>query len=175
MHSTFAKFDLSDNFVRQQRYYKMAYNRIFTLLAAVAVLFLAGCEKNTPEATAEKFLNAFYHMDYDKARSVSTDKSVEFVNQIEQFAIQQPDSTKQNAKLIKVNILNMDVNEEAGTAVATYTESSTPGVEQKLKMVKQNGKWVVNHTKLDYIGDEKEEEEAPAPAPVADTAATTQQ
>lgn len=151
----------------------MAYNRIFTLLAVVAVLFLSSCEKNTPEATAEKFLNAFYHMDYDKARSVSTEKSAEFVNQIEQFAIQQPDSTRQNAKLIKINILNMDVNEEAGTAMATYTESGTPGVEQKLKLVKQNGKWMVSHTKLDYIGNEKDEEEE-APAPVADTTAAQQ-
>lgn len=145
----------------------MRYNRFIAIFAIAATFAFVGCSENTPEATAKKFLNAFYHMEYEKARQVSTEKTIQLVNLWEQFSLQYPDSAKQNAKKIKVEILN--VQEDGDNAVATYTVSTEPG-EQKLKLTKQNGKWLVNDSKQDTAYEE-EEEQAAEPTPViTDTA-----
>ncbi|MCB0697004.1 MAG: DUF4878 domain-containing protein [Chitinophagaceae bacterium] len=133
----------------------MRYNRFIAIFAALLMLGLASCTDNSPKAVAEKFLNAFYHKDYEKARSVSTEKTIELVNLMEQFSIQQPDSVKQNAKLIKIEIV--DVKEEGDKATVIYTASNEPG-EQKLRLEKQNGKWLVSHSKQDDLDEEPSEE-----------------
>lgn len=147
----------------------MIYNRFITLVAAVMMLGMVSCSDNSPKGTAQKFLTAFYHMDYEKARQVSTPKAIELINLMEQFAVNQPDSVKKNAKKIKIEIL--DVKEEGNTATVTYTESSSPG-EQKLKLEKQSGKWLVSHSKEDDIEDEPTEpvvEQAPPTNPTDTT------
>lgn len=140
----------------------MTYNRILTFIAAIMMLGMVSCADNSPKATAEKFLNSFYHMEYEKAREVSTEKAKELVNLMEQFSVNYPDSAKQNAKKIAINIL--DVKEEGDNATVTYTVSSEPG-EQKLKLVKQNGKWLVSHSKEDDI-EEGNTPAEPAAQPV---------
>lgn len=134
-------------------------NSRLAIIVVVLALSLSACSDNSPKGTAEKFLNAFYHMEYDKARQVSTEKTVELVNLMEQFAMQSPDSTRQNARMIKVEIIN--VQEEGDNAVVTYTTSNEPG-EQKLKLVKQNGKWLVNDSKQDAVYEEEQSETPPA-------------
>ncbi len=135
----------------------MRYNRLIAFFAAVLMLGMAGCMDNSPEAVADKFLNAFYHKDYDKARQVSTEKTIELVNLMEQFTMQQPDSVLQKAKLIKIDIL--EVKEDGDKATVTYTASSMPG-EQRLKLEKQNGKWLVSHSKQDDMDIDATDEEA---------------
>lgn len=148
----------------------MTYNRILTFIAAIIMLGMASCADNSPKATAEKFLNSFYHMEYEKAREVSTEKAIELVNLMEQFSVNYPDSAKQNAKKIAIDIL--DVKEDGDNAVVTYTVSSEPG-EQKLKLVKQNGKWLVSHSKEDDIEEDATPAE-PAVQPVIEPVAPTQ-
>jgi hypothetical protein len=140
----------------------MIYNRIMTLVAAIIIFGMASCTDNTPKGTAEKFLNAFYHMDYETARQVSTPKAIELINLMEQFSLQQPDSARKNAKKIKIELL--DVKEYGNTAIVTYTESSSPG-EQKLKLEKQNGKWLVSRSKEDDIEEDSATEPVIEQAP----------
>lgn len=109
-------------------------------------------------------------MEYEKAREVSTEKAIELVNLMEQFSVNYPDSAKQNAKKISIDIL--DVKEDGDNAVVTYTVSSEPG-EQKLKLVKQNGKWLVSHSKEDDIEEDATPAE-PAVQPVIEPVAPTQ-
>lgn len=148
----------------------MKYNRIITLAALIMLLGVTACSDNSPKGTAEKFLNSFYHMEYAKAREVSTPKTIELIDLIEQIAVLKSDTARQNAKKIKIEIL--DVKEEENTAVVTYTESSSPG-EQKLKLVKQSGKWLVSHSKEDEVGEEETSEpmieQAPPTTPTDST------
>ncbi|MGN6477695.1 MAG: hypothetical protein ACTHKV_10755, partial [Flavipsychrobacter sp.] len=65
---------------------------------------------------------------------------------------------KQNAKKIKVDI--KDVKENGDKAVVSFTTSEMPE-EKQLNMVKQNGKWLVNLTKNDNLGDEPDNTAAP--------------
>lgn len=129
----------------------MSNNRLILTVIAVLVLGFTACQDNSPKAVAEEFLVSFYHMDYERARAVSTEKAGELVNLMEQFSAQQPDSVKQNAKKIGIEILN--VKEDGDNAEVTYSVSSEPG-EQTLKLVKQNGKWLVSHSKQDDIDDQ---------------------
>lgn len=132
----------------------MKHTRFLLIPFLVLLLGLTACNNDSPEAVAKQFLNSFYHMEYDKAREVSTDRAIELVNLMEQFSAQQPDSTRQNAKRIGIDIL--DVKEDGDNAVVTYSVSTEPG-EQKLKLVKQNGKWLVSHSKQDDIEEETTE------------------
>ncbi len=135
--------------------YKM--NRLVTVFIAIALIIsFAACSDNSPKAAAQQFLTSFYHMEYEKAREVSTPKTKEMVDMIEQFAINYPDSTKQEAKSIKVEIL--DVKEDGDKAVATYQLSNEPG-QQKLNLVKQNGTWLADFSKLDNVPEVDEETE----------------
>lgn len=137
--------------------------RIATALEIVVALIilvgLAGCNSNSPKATAEKFLNGFYHMEYDKAREVSTEKTKSLVDLVEQFSVASPDSVKKNAKKIAIDIT--DVKEEGDKATVTYKISSEPG-DQKLDLVKVNGKWMADFSKENNMPAEEE-------TPVVDT------
>lgn len=117
---------------------------------------LAACSSNTPESTAKKFLEGFYHMDYEKAREVSTEETKNLVDLVEQFSVSYPDSAKQDARNIKIDIV--DVKEDGDKATVTYKTSSEPG-EQKLEMIKENGKWLASFSKQDTIDDEAELQE----------------
>ena len=148
----------------------MFKSRIIQALVAVifAVSFTA-CNSNTPEAAAEKFLTGFYHMEYDKAREVSTEDTKSLVDLVEQFSVSSPDSAKKEAKSTKIEIL--DVKEEGETATVTYKVSSEQG-EQKLNMVKQNGKWLASFSKQDNIPEVEADEDVMDEEPVQMTEAT---
>jgi hypothetical protein len=134
--------------------------------AFLLAITIISCNSNTPKATAEKFLNGLYHMDYKEAKAVSTEDTKKMLDMMEQFSGMMPDSSKQSAKKIKVDI--KDVKEEGDKATVIYTTSASTG-EQKLDLVKQNGKWLVQYSKQDNGGGESTE---PAEEPaMTDTSA----
>lgn len=128
----------------------MKYNSIIITLAAIFMLALTGCKDDSPKAVAEQYLNSFYHMEYEGAREVATEDAIQLIDLMEQFATQQPDSVKKSAKKINVDIL--DVKEDGDNAEVTYSISTEPG-EQTLKLVKQNGKWLVAQSKQDGVDE----------------------
>lgn len=124
------------------------------LLSIAAICLLAisitSCSNNSPKASADKFLTSLYHMEYAKAKEVATDDTKKLLDMMEQFSSVLPDSSKQSAKKIKVDI--KDVKEEGDKATVTYVTSESPN-EQKLDMIKQNGKWLVQWSKQDGGND----------------------
>jgi GH25 family lysozyme M1 (1,4-beta-N-acetylmuramidase) len=74
-------------------------------------------------------------------------------------------------KKIKVSI--KDVKEEGDKAVVTYTSSDNP-TEQKLNLVKENDKWLVQFTKTDLVGVMPKDEDVPVEeTPAADSTTIT--
>jgi len=138
-----------------------------TLFYATAVMVLAisliSCNKNTPEASAEKFLNGFLHMDFEAAKSVSTEETKKFVGMMQQLSpAMVSDSVKDEARKIKVKILNSEI--KGDKAIVTFTTSES-NAQQKLHLVKDNGNWLVESTKNDQFDMESEpmgEPEIPA-------------
>lgn len=122
--------------------------KLFFSLATVVLLAmsLVSCNNNTPKAAADKFLNSFYHMDYKEAKTVSTEETKKMLDMIEQFSTMMPDSAKETAKKVKINI--KDVKEEGDKATVMYTTSENT-TESKLDLIKQEGKWLVQFNKQD--------------------------
>ena len=130
---------------------------LFSLLAIfVMVVSLTGCSKNGPKSVAEKFLEGLYHYDYETAKEVSTDETKKMLDLMAEFSARVPESEKQEAKKIKIDI--KDVKEENDTALVTYTLSDDPK-EKKVRLVKQKGEWMVHYTKADTYNEVNESEE----------------
>ena len=114
----------------------------YSLSALVFVaLFMVSCNKNNPKDVADKWLTSFYHMDYEEAKKVSTDETKGLVNTFQELTRSLADSSKQEMKKIQVTI--KDVKEDGDKATVTYTTSEEDAKEQKLAMIKKDGKWGV--------------------------------
>ena len=137
-------------------------------LAAVCLLAisLVSCSSNSPKASAEKFLNNLYHMDYKEAKTVATEDTKKILDMMEQFSSMMPDSAKDNAKKIKVTIKDEKI--DGDKAIVTYTTSEST-TEQKVDLVKENGKWLVKYSKQDGGGDMSGEEPMPTEEPMTDS------
>jgi len=148
---------------------KTSMTRILRVCFALifAGFLLAGCNKNTPKYVAGKWLNAFYHADYETAMPMSTDLTRTQLEQFEQLSSYVNDSMKKDLKKLTVNV--KDVKEKGDTAIATYTVSDN-NKEQTIVLLKQNGKWLVAFSKNDSFkpSDFKDE-----PMPAVDSAAAT--
>jgi len=122
------------------------------LLSLAAVMLFAigmtSCNSDSPKGSADKFLTGLLHYDYEAAKSVSTEETKKMVDLMAQFSAMMPDSIKQAAKKVKVNI--KDAKEEGDKATVTYTTSDDPQ-EKKLNLVKQGGKWLVQYSKMDEM------------------------
>lgn len=125
-------------------------------LAAAALLVGAvvftSCSSNSPKSVAEKFLTAFYHMEYEEAKKYSTEETKGQMDMMSQISGMMGDTAKQVAKKKVVDI--KDVKEEGEAATVTYTVKEEAGKEatdgiQTLKMVKQKGKWLASWNKQD--------------------------
>ena len=130
----------------------------FTAIVVFA-LGITGCNSNSPKASADKFLTGLLHYDYESAKSVSTEETKKMIDLMAQFSAMMPDSIKQAAKKTTVNI--KDAKEEGDKATVTYTTSDDPQ-EKKLNLVKQNGAWLVQYSKMDQM-DEGESTDAMLP------------
>ena len=129
---------------------------LLSALSACLLSFaLVSCGGGGPKDNAEKFLNAFYHMEYDKAGEYATADAKKQLDMLSSFAGMMPDSSKKALQKIKINIT--DVKEEGDNATVTYTVSDPSGNapeagDQKLKMVKESGKWLAAWNKQDQMG-----------------------
>jgi len=125
-----------------------------SILSIAAILMLAvslvSCNGGGPKVNAEKFLNGFYHMDYAAAKEVSTEdtkKQLDSYESIMGTMVQK--SAKDEAKKLVVTLKEPKVTGDAATV--EYTVSNDPSPKE-LKMVKTNGKWLAQWSKMDMGG-----------------------
>jgi len=139
------------------------------LLAAVVVI---SCNKNSPKEVANTWLTNFYHMDYDAAKKVSTEDTKNILAQLQQLSNMISDSSKKEQKKITITI--KDVKEEGDKATVSYsTSSDSPNSKNNiLKLVKQNGQWLVQFSKNDSMGDMGGNADQPSGADSTGAAAT---
>ncbi len=141
-----------------QPYSQFSIMKKFFLAAAallVGAVVFTSCSSNSPKAVADKFLTAFYHMEYEEAKKYSTDETKSQMDMMSQISGMMGDTAKQEAKKMVIDI--KDVKEEGETATVTYAIKDVPGKEtaagtQTLKMVKQKGKWLASWNKQDMMG-----------------------
>lgn len=117
-------------------------------LFALAIV-LAGCNSNSPKAVAEKWLNSFYHMDYAKAKEVSTEDTRKQLETFESMMGMVQQSAKDEAKKIKIEMKDPVVSGDKATIEYTLSNDPSP---KTLKLVKENGKWLAQWSKMDMGG-----------------------
>lgn len=116
----------------------------------VLAMTLVSCGGGGPKANAEKFLNGFYHMDFASAKEVATadtKKQLESYESIMGTMTQQ--TAKDEAKKLKVDVKEPKVDGDAATV--EYIVSNDPSPKE-LKMVKVDGKWLAQWSKMDMGG-----------------------
>lgn len=145
--------------------------RLLTLLVAIVITF-SSCDKNNPKDVAETWLVSFNQMEFDKAMELSTNDTKNLLSSLKELTDVVSDSAKTELKKITVAI--NDVKEDGDKAVVFYVSSDNP-IEEKLNLVKQNEKWLVQFTKTDLVGEmpKQEEPEMTESETTTDSSATT--
>jgi hypothetical protein len=123
----------------------------FLVVLAIAVGF-ASCSQNSPKATAQRFLDALYQKDYDGAKKYATEETKKQLDAARQMNATVTEADKQ----AKVEILDENVKVQGDTAFIGYTvtgpEDSPTGL-QTLQMVKVEGKWLAQWSKMGELND----------------------
>lgn len=131
--------------------------KLAVLAIAIVAINACGSKSDTPEAVAETFLNHLNKKEYAKAKELGTEGTKEYIATLESFESFGGDQEK---KEVKIENMKCTTNEDK--ANCTYLGD---GKEEKIDLVKTDGKWLV---------DMKKEANEPAPEePVADSTATT--
>jgi uncharacterized lipoprotein YehR (DUF1307 family) len=130
----------------------------------VMALTLTSCGGSGPKDNAKKFLEGLYHMDFAAAKEVSTDETKKQVEAYEQMMGMMQQNAKDEAKKIKVDVMEPKV--EGDNATVEYKLSNDP-TAKTLKMVKKDGKWLAAWTKMDMGGANMGDQNATAPATTA--------
>ncbi len=102
---------------------------------------------NQPLFVAYKWLTRFFMMDFETAKSFSTEDTKNLIDQFAGVTNLMPDSSKQEMMSIKVAVT--DPIESGDNATVTYATSDNPGKAQTLYLVKEKGKWHVQFSKDD--------------------------
>lgn len=141
-------------------FYTMKNLKLFAIVVLASLAFVA-CQKETPEAVAKKFLGHLQKKEYDEAKKLGTEATGKFLDMMKSLE-QMGGAAAETPETAPAENLKCTV--DGDTAVCTYTQN---GEEQKLDLVKQDGKWLVNMSKEDSMGGTEDmnldmEEEAPA-------------
>lgn len=118
--------------------------RVSILLLIVTLFFgacrILGFSKNKPEIVAYEFLDHLQKLEYADAKKYGTDNTNQILEMMESLLAVVADSqdkpTPKNAEII-IQKCNVD----GDVAVCSYT---TDGVEEKINLVKEDGKWLVD-------------------------------
>lgn len=120
-------------------------------LLAVGILFLAvSCNKKSPEAVAEKFLNHMANAEFDQAKEVCDSQTASMIGMMAGMA---GDNAKKEGEKEKIKIISSELNEAKDKAVVKYTSSKEEG-EKTLNLSLIDGNWKVS---MDKENDKKEE------------------
>lgn len=129
------------------------------LVAAVILFTSCGGGAESPKDVAQKFITALENKNYDEAANYGTEDTKKMVSSLKQFASMMGDQ-----KTEKKEFEFGEAKVEGDNATVPYKEKGSEK-EQNVKLVKQDGKWLVAMTKADMGGGDTgstEPEVAPA-------------
>ncbi len=139
---------------------KTLFSKTLFSLSLVVMMALASCSSNSPEAAAQKFLNAYYTFDVEKAIEYSSNDTKSYMEMIKGMLEQNPipDSLATIFKETKVEIHSKDIKITGDSATVPYkltmpAASQVPPMEKTLKMVKTDGKWLAQYTMMDAMAE----------------------
>lgn len=140
--------------------------KVLNLSLLFVILFAFGaCKKssNDPAAIAKEYVLAINKMDYEKAKTLSTEETIKFIEMMKAFSNMGGDESKlaefkKKVEKIEVEILNTDMQNDT-MAICKYKVTGIENQEPKeesINLVKRNNKWLV-HQKKEGLGNENPE------------------
>lgn len=116
-------------------------------LAFVALVIVGACSNSAsdPKDVAEKFMNHLSAKEYDKAKELGTESTVQMIEMMKSFSGVEGATQTEPEK-----IENMKCETNGDKATCTFTKN---GEEDKIELVKQDGKWLVDMKKETPMGD----------------------
>jgi hypothetical protein len=108
------------------------------LLLCLSVLIISSCGTTSPKRVAEDYLSAMYSLDFEKAKTYSTEETIQLLDMMEGFSKMMPDSQKKEP--VKFKILREKVEDDYATV---YYKEKGKDSEQRLPMVMTEGTWKV--------------------------------
>jgi len=148
-------------------------------LVLLVIVTLGACKGgDKPENVAKEFLTALNKLDYDKAKTFGNEETGKMVDMIKMFSGNTDEAklaeAKKKAENVKIEITSTEMVGDTA-AVCQYKVSGIEGQdakEDKIDLIKKEGKWLVNWKKEGMGGEPAAE---PATEPATDTTATVAQ
>lgn len=151
LNEKYGFIDKEGKYVIESKFNEVGIDYYISRMTKNAAHFGVSSARNTPQHIAYKWLSSFYRFRFDDARKISTDETITLLGQFENLMGLMQDSVKQQMMQIRVGI--KEYNENAGKPQIIYTTSDNPGKEEKLYLVRKDGKWLVQFTKNDGAAD----------------------
>lgn len=126
--------------------------KIILSIAAVAILAVSiiSCgSKSSPKEVAVAFNKAMNNLDFEGAKKLGTPETGKMIDMLSSFSSMMPDSMKEETKKFKVEAKDEVIEGDK----ATVTISNGEKGEEKVSLVKKDGKWLVNMSKEGMGGD----------------------
>lgn len=140
---------------------KKFFNLSLILLIVIALGACKGGDK--PEKVAKEFLTALNKLDYEKAKTLGTEETGKMIDMIKMFSGNSDEAklaeNKKKAENVKIEILNTEMQGDTA-AVCQYKVSGIEGQEpkeEKIDLIKKEGKWLINWKKEGMGGEHSEE------------------
>ncbi|MCC6447660.1 MAG: DUF4878 domain-containing protein [Chitinophagaceae bacterium] len=146
---------------------------IITMVTITATMVSCG-SKETPKDVAINFTKELNALNYDGAKKFGTPETVKFLDMLASFSSMVPDSLKESSKNLKVEAVDEVIN---GDNAEVRIKNGDKG-DEKIHLVKTNGKWLVNMSKDNSMGGEGDQiplEESDAPADDSNSVAPVQE
>jgi hypothetical protein len=120
--------------------------KIILSIAAIALLAITivSCgSKSSPKEVAVSFTKSLNSMDFEAAKKLGTPETGKMLDMLASFSSMMPDSLKEQAKNYKIEAKDEKIDGDKATVTVTNGEKG----EEKLDLVKKDGKWLVNMSK----------------------------
>lgn len=143
-----------------------------TAIALLAITIVSCGSKTAPKEVAVEFTKSLNKLDFEAAKKLGTAETGKLLDMMSTFSSMMPDSLKEQAKKYKIEAKDEVIDGDKATVTVTNGDKG----EEKINLVKKDGKWLVNMTKDAMGGSDAagaaapaegavpEEEVAPAPA-----------
>ncbi len=145
----------------------------FAVLILAVVAFNACKNTGKPEDVAETFYKHLTKLEYDEAKAIGTEATGKMLDMMKSMTTMGGDEAKkqmEEAKKAEIKIEGMKCEVKEDKALCTFKATITgkDSKEEKLDLIKKDGKWLVDMKKEDSMGGGATTPETPA-----DSTATT--
>jgi hypothetical protein len=125
--------------------------KLTVVLTTIVAFAACSGSSDNPKDVAKEFLTHLNKKEYEKAKALGTENTVQMIEMIKSFSGMSEEKEGEEPKKIE----NLACEVDGDKAVCTYNLEGEE--EDKLELVKKDGKWLVDMKKENPMGDAAKE------------------